>query len=131
MNKFDDDLKAPWNDMDPYPYSRIPLMTEVKHTEGPWEVDDITYNILGKTIAAGLPVSEKGGWPDRAVVAIACKDFFASQHEANAHLIAAAPDMEKALEACGDFLAKAGLLEGDPLFVQIGNALNKAKGVEK
>ena len=59
-----------------------------KHTPGPWKT---THSEVG-----GYRVSDSTGWG----VAVVLKD---TNDEANAHLIAAAPQMLEALEACADY----------------------------
>lgn len=69
-----------------------------KFTKGPWRFDAVTLCVVANTKVASLPQSEKGGWPNRAAVADVCRAFYEAEHEANAHLIAAAPDLYEALE---------------------------------
>ena len=59
-----------------------------KHTPGPWKT---THSAM-----SGYRVSDSTGWG----VAVVLKD---ANDEANAHLIAAAPQMLEALEACAAY----------------------------
>ena len=62
-------------------------MSETKHTPGPWSV--------GVTSDGGeIDIIAADGW----FVSVACDSVGEGDTEANAHLIAAAPDMLEALE---------------------------------
>lgn len=73
-------------------------MTEPKFTKGPWGLD------------VGFESSRPGDFDEYWQVhdghdAIACSaNCYAGNREANAHLIAAAPDLYEALQACLNFM---------------------------
>ena len=92
-----------------------------KHTPGPWQV--------------GCKISSTGVWtPDGTLVALTHsstrnykRDEQIAEQNANALLIAAAPDLLEALQYAHDFLAANGW-EGDPRMKRIIAALDKAEG---
>lgn len=89
-----------------------------KHTPGPWK--------LSHTRIQGFRVSDSTGWG----VAVVLKD---TNDEANARLIAAAPQMLEALEAVAPFLhwldQEQGIhLAGDMLHGNILAVIKAAKG---
>jgi hypothetical protein len=62
-------------------------MTNATHTQGPWWLDDYGYIVVGSR-ETYVTIAE-----------IDCSIFRKAEREANAHLIAAAPDLLAALEA--------------------------------
>lgn len=74
-------------------------MSKAKHTPGPWEA-------VGNLVRS--PMFQPDGLP-RGVQIVECMDGyfqpFTEEAKANAHLIAAAPELLDALEACRDALA--------------------------
>lgn len=75
------------------------MKRETKHTPGPWHVgerraDDNT-----------LPISDLGnGAKGSALAYVSPRPFYADSQEANARLIAAAPEMLECLRKCVEFL---------------------------
>ena len=93
-------------------------MTERKWTPGPWVADttdpsDVVIWCANEEFVANVG----GGRVQPASVA-----FDADAH--NAHLIAAAPDLYEALEACKVFCDSDGMVNG----VNVRAALAKARG---
>lgn len=99
-----------------------------QHTPGPWHVDEcrtpngVVYEVNSVAVLAG----DDEGEP--AIVNIAeCCDFTDGQAEANAHLLAAAPDLLAACKAARDAIAG---IEDDELVDEakrlIDAAFNKA-----
>jgi hypothetical protein len=76
-------------------------MSKTNYTPAPWTVD-------GTTAAENLDVISKGG----RVAMLDCDDIDADTLEANARLIAAAPDLLEALQDAEFLLRKAGQLAG-------------------
>ncbi|PAQ00892.1 hypothetical protein LRP31_25380 [Mesorhizobium mediterraneum] len=68
-------------------------MNETKHTPGPWQI----------TRYKGRPHAIVAADPDIGAMPIA-KVHIANDHEANANLIAAAPDMLAILKEAADFV---------------------------
>ena len=66
---------------------------QAKYTSGPWKVGG--WNEVDNTLTVGIPISFSGMLS--AVAYIAPRPFYHDDQEANAHLIAAAPEL---LEAC-------------------------------
>lgn len=105
---------------------------ETKHTPGPWKVKDVPgndkrnfrYGIVLEITPAMVDVSEicnMPGWDDE----------FADEEMANAHLIAAAPDMEYALLQIRAIVEYVGDGRGgtfDRISEIATYALKKAKG---
>lgn len=100
-------------------------MTQIKHTPGPWKFEAETKTI--RSIPANYWLASVDSW-DGAV-----------NHEANARLIASAPEMLEALEYAYKFVTIArkyfprSIKHGDRLNLEIacatiGNAIHKAKG---
>ena len=88
-----------------------------KHAPGPWE--------LTHTEHVGFRVSDSTGWG----VAVVLKD---TNDEANAHLMAAAPQMLEALEELEPFLQWLVIEQGDKVDKLLKNkilpAIKAAKG---
>lgn len=108
-------------------------MSETQHTPGPWSV-----GMPGRPRDVTLlrPHSVVGSHFDGRGVAVVFGD--PGTHEANALLMAAAPDLLEALQSARDFVLSAirdrvRLPDFDPtqhkLIVQIDAALAKVKGV--
>lgn len=86
-------------------------MSESKHTKGPWVMapqGDAVYAAKGGDIVCLSPAHE--GWEDSA-----------RRWPANAHLIAAAPDMLEALTLVADYL-----MGDDDVPENIADAINAA-----
>jgi len=88
----------------------------VKYTPGPWEVKDKT-TIYGRGMAKFTIIR----------VATAHRDHSSLTAQANARLIAAAPELLEALQHAHDYLAASGW-EGDPRMHKIIAALDQAEG---
>lgn len=69
-------------------------MSELKATPGPWLVDDMTVYALQDSVWMGLPSKE-----NRFFACVQGPKCPADELEANANLIAAAPEMYEALQA--------------------------------
>ena len=99
-------------------------MSETKFTKGPWKATYDSqlqaaieiYNTEDRVMVAVLP--------DRGTIESM------SEIEANANLIAAAPDMYEALETI-ERVAGIGMMEDDPARVKARDALRKARGEEE
>ena len=93
-----------------------PKMTQVhtSFTPGPWVAEEVTYNIL--ILAAGAVLTSAGG------------GFTKEELEANARLIAAAPEMYEALNAVRHFLAKDDGRDEVALGLTVMSALHNAEG---
>jgi len=93
-------------------------MSESKHTKGPWDLlEDTDGSILIKTKGAG----------SFREVAVILSDVPVTEHDwANAHLIAAAPDLFVTLEALFNNGELRGL--GVAEIEEVQNLLKKAKG---
>ncbi len=66
-----------------------------KHNPGPWRVDGQAHDMAGSAIirdAGGFPVASTRSW-------------IKEQHDANARLVAAAPDLLKELKVFVDIIA--------------------------
>lgn len=103
-------------------------MTNNKHTRGPWvAVPDWTYD--------RLEIRDKDG----RRIAICMRDFpmSAAEHDANARLIAAAPELLAALEAAREFISDGMAMgfvwmsEDEDVLEVIEKANSKAKGGSK
>lgn len=115
-------------------------MTEIKHTPGPWRVEDGTTLIWGKcnpddisSCGMGYPVAEARTRPVR---------FWAKrpdydEGEANARLIAAAPELLEVAKACREVClfgdddgigVSEDVVIPSALFDRICAAINKAEG---
>jgi len=100
-------------------------MTEnMKHTEGPWlyqeESDAYTHIVR----AVSNPGRILASTPQRSD----------GEAEANARLIAAAPELLDALEAAEGFVdghSESWYKSGQALLAEMRSAINKAKGVNK
>lgn len=108
-------------------------MSEGKHTPGPWRVEEGTTLVWGNcnpedhtTWGMGYPIAEtrinpSGNWSTGP---------YADEGEANARLIAAAPDMLEALElARGTFKAYDRFKVDVDAILVIESAISKAKGI--
>ena len=87
-------------------------MSETKHTPGPW--------------SAREPNGPGNGW--RAGPAWLGEAPWSDETRANAHLIAAAPDMLAALEAALAYLTMAGTDHAEPTRAILRAVLKKARG---
>ena len=98
-------------------------MTETKHTPGPWVRD--CWDILGNDGKDGTGHVCEISRPNSG------DEFYWREGEAdaNARLIAAAPDMLEALKYAYNYLGGFGL-EGEPGCKRIIAVINKAEGRE-
>lgn len=117
-------------------------MNESKHTPGPWEMRD--FELLGETphIVARRPENEGKRWKDPVICnfyddvtpedSVTIGQWY-ERHDncqANARLIAAAPELLDALKACADALGDCE--ENDePMGVTRRNALALINQLEK
>jgi hypothetical protein len=95
---------------------RCKEMSDAKHTSGPWLIDgSIIYSDSQDDNAGVCTVWNDAPWKERI---------------ANAHIIAAAPDMLDALETAFDMLKKEHLLNPESVdkMNKIMKAIDKAKG---
>ena len=97
------------------------------HTPGPWSVEDpLGPEILSIVAGEGRTPYE---WVHVAQVSVEKEDPFdptPAQAKANAKLLAAAPDLLKALRRCVEDLKPYGDEEDDP-FADIGSTLREAR----
>ena len=99
-----------------------------KHTPGPWVAarrDEGIGDVQGlKRISIGQPIPGSSVWFEKTVCWIIPDAFGAAPHEANANLIAAAPDL---LEACKAMLDRFGIMSDDCILMA-NDAVSKAEG---
>lgn len=88
-------------------------MSDTKHTPGPWIADTL------------MIFPDNGDAITHAIAEIKCRNVDDREPYANAHLIAAAPDMLEALEYA---LNQAGLSPDSPTYKKIDLAIKLAKG---
>jgi hypothetical protein len=104
-----------------------------KHTSGPWKVGLNSMDVTGITDKGTMKVCDIRGWghltgKGHGALGLSENDAIAIQ-EANASLIAAAPDLYAALRALRDAVKASGKLEGREyvgLGIQVNDALSKA-----
>ena len=106
-------------------------MTDAKHTPGPWRVEDGTTLIWGhcnpddvSSRGMGYPVAEARISPSRSWAN--GPDVWSG--EANARLIAAAPDLLKALEELQRCIIDQGFPQEGHMLVTCSAAIAKARG---
>ena len=87
------------------------MTTETKHTPGPWKVND-------KTLSGAYQISDNKSGSLRI-----CTVTNAPNDEANARLIAAAPDMLNAMKEASRFM-----LSGSTPYNLLWDAITKAEG---
>lgn len=92
----------------------------MKHTKGPWYTKGKSINIADQHIV----YNEETGRD----IAICYGVGSPGEAEANAHLIAAAPELLKALKDVVEFVDDHGDWTGYPAFKQAYDAINKAEG---
>ena len=107
------------------------MSNETKWTSGPWSIHSkAQMSVMG---AKGYAVAACGGYADNTRD---CDELFAEQ-EANARLIAAAPDLYAALEKAREYVGPVIFSDGprqddcercDALIDEIDAALRKARG---
>ena len=79
-------------------------MSEAKHTPGPWKLTELPWECDGQS----EPIYRVDGESTLFLSVAPCSDgYVPGQNEANAHLIAAAPDL---LAACEAVLAVLGFM---------------------
>lgn len=93
------------------------MTQEMKHTPGPWEVGDLDQN--SQRIVRSEHIEICTCWHH-------CVGSIEKQMEANARLIAAAPEMYEALKAAEEWLS--GWASAEPYLETIRAALLKAEG---
>lgn len=109
-------------------------MGETKFTPGPWHAschDVIGKRAIGDSGVRFWSVTPEGKYRgDVANVGSAehIGGIKLGERDANAHLIAAAPDLYEALEAADKALWAEGYTVADPTVVKIAAALTKARG---
>lgn len=101
-------------------------MTQAKHTQGPWRLSPFSSNeiISGKiatTENMGKPIAVVNGWNNASLPE-------KEEYRANAHLIAAAPELLEALEHAAFHLERLGYEEEEPGMTKIRAAIAKARG---
>ena len=93
------------------------IVHPIVHSPGPWMRDGIASDSMRSAIirdANGFEVANSRSW-------------LADQYEANARLIAAAPDLLEALKAARSWICRCGDWGGeDPPFEQMRAAIEKA-----
>ena len=106
-----------------------------KHTPGPWAVAEVApeFHRHGKY---GVAYVDLGTWPDLTATVAPCiglegQPINREVVEANAHLIAAAPDLLEALEAAHGWLVFVGTETIEPVRARCRAAIAKAKGTIK
>ena len=118
----------------------------VKHTPGPWKFREYaqTDEMLAEARSLGLEptryINNDGSVPvsaaETGICTVSCQTPFrrgsghraeCDERDANARLIAAAPELLEALQHAHDCLAASGW-EGDPRMHKIIAALDKAEG---
>lgn len=92
----------------------------MKHTEGPWTIKSSKANL-----AAGAPTDNEIRCGNMVIVRLGT--FYTQEQEANARLIAAAPDLLEALRP----LAKQDCESHDCPLQQARAAIAKAEGKEE
>jgi len=93
-----------------------------KHTKGPWFITGNMTRYVEARIGGGLIQEVAAVGPTNA------DGGYGEQQEANAHLIAAAPDLLEALESmCAEFRGY-DLPYGSAAYANAISAINKAKG---
>lgn len=93
-----------------------------KQTPGPWIAKRLaSYNDPGWVIS----------WPDKCGQHMRRLDYRGNFSEADAHLIAAAPDLLEALESMRDWLIAAEVEKGAPLGVGYAANVQKPVVIEK
>ncbi len=101
--------------------------TNTKHTPGPWTLlinkEGGNWDWAIRTVKPHNPAGEIG-------IHIAEVNRFLPEVEANAHLIAAAPEMFAALEAILFQIVQGKVLERDACITAARAAIAKAKGGE-
>ncbi len=100
-------------------------MSAAKHTPGPWEVLD------GRRVGVTLPSKVEGCGFYSHCIALTHSDRADINAEANARLIAAAPDLLDALRSCGlalqkDYLNKSPTIKN--LVAHAARVIAKATG---
>lgn len=87
-----------------------------QHTPGPWVA-------IARTNAyIDIEAPEEHGYSAKNIASVSINN-----HKANAHLIAAAPDLLEALYAAGDLLYRMGMQSSDA-YQKIDAAIAKATG---
>lgn len=106
-------------------------MTEIKHTPGPWRLDDLSFSVLARGSVDTVNFSVLS----RIVTCHELVSFDTDGREwhcsgdrlANARLIAAAPELLDALIQAREHL-EWSTPQGQDAMVQIVNAIAKAEG---
>ena len=95
-----------------------------QHTPGPWAIE--SPDISG----APFRVRKSENHPQGDLTICHVNPYLAYESEANARLIASAPEMLQALESCLDYLLMDSMIEEDaaPEIESIRKAIAKAKG---
>jgi len=104
-------------------------MIEATHTPGPWEIEGPASYRAGE-VAIGTVANDNDSWSELATVVVRVDGLPSPEGEANARLIAAAPDL---LAACRLALVQFSSLaeSGIPVMHQIkelSTAIRKATG---
>jgi hypothetical protein len=103
-------------------------MSKNMFTPAPWTVVTETFEPGGKSIHGQCPVVRMFGACDAVVVSLGAPLY---EQQANALLIASAPDLLNALIACADWLSEAprGSIPWE-CHVKALAAISKAKGLQ-
>lgn len=94
-------------------------MSEVKHTPGPWALDD-----------TGWIARVDNGEPVCLINAGLRNDELPSQELADAHLIAAAPEMLEALKACRSSIGGYAISSPDQALEVVSDFLEEIRRVD-
>ena len=98
------------------------------HTPGPWSLTTANADTY-KGLDCGVKGPEIDGALDFTICDM-CDDGYDNEtQKANAHLIAAAPDLLEALEVVRNSIETTGQFMGSLMHSQIISAIKKAKGL--
>lgn len=101
-------------------------MSNAKHTPGPWRIDRAIAYDDGDNGMSAVSISGDG-WGEFAKCLVKFDDEDPPEGQANARLIAAAPDLLSALERL-EMVSGLALMSDDPARMAARAAIAKAKG---